>query len=250
MPRLLYVSCAVLLALTPAGRADEAADARAVVDKAIKAHGGADNLNKHKAAVFKIKGKFYGLGEGIDFTGDISYQEPDKIKSIIQVNVMGTDFKVTNIVNGDKGWVDDPQGKRDMTKEELTEAQEALNHNAIAQLGVLTSKEYALSLLGEVKVGDSDAIGVLVQRKDRRDVSLFFDKKTYLLLKSETRVKDLMGGGGELTQETLYSDYKKIDEMQAAHKSTIKRDGKLFVESEMSDFKAEDKLDDSVFAKP
>jgi hypothetical protein len=250
MQRFLFVPCALVLVLPAAGRGDDAADMKALLEKAIKAHGGADNLAKQKAVVVKIKGKFYGLGEAIDYSGEISQQGLDKIRTVTDVNVMGTDFKIVRVLNGDKGWIDDPQGKREMTKEEHTEAIEAQHASAVSRLWVLTGKEYTLSPLGGVKVGDHEAVGVLVKHKDCRDVSLFFDKKTNLLLKFETRVKDLMGGGGEMTQEALFDDYKKVGDLQVPHKLTLKRDGKLYLESETTDYQPQDKLDDSVFAKP
>ena len=81
-------------------------------------------------------------------------------------------------------------------------------------------------------------------------MSLFFDKKTGLLLKTETRSKDPMAGDNEYTAETLYDDYKKVDGFPVAHKVTVKRDGKLFFASENSDVRLAEKLDDSTFEKP
>jgi hypothetical protein len=253
MQRLLLVPCALILALPTAGRADDAADLKALVEKAIKAHGGADNLAKHKEVVIKMKGKFHGLpGAVIDYVSETSAQQPDKMRTVIEGDVMGTNFKVVQVVNGDKGWMDSTfEGAREMKKEEHIEAREAMHAQTVARLAVLADKAYTLSTLGETKVGDKEVVGVLVKHKDRRDVSLFFDKKSHLLLKSEMRVKDVQNGGDtELTQETFYEDFKKEGDVQVAHKLTIKRDGKLYVEGEVTDFNAQDKLDDSVFAKP
>lgn len=253
--RRLLIPCALVLALAALGRADDAADAKAVVEKAVKARGGADNLAKYKADVLKIKGAVHVSGLDIDFTGEISFQQPDKSRAVIEGTVMGTNFKSTRVVNGDKGWIDDLLGaarqQRDMSKEELAEERESQNANSIARLAVLTDKAYTLSTVGESKVGDKAAVAILVKRKGYRDVSLFFDKKTHLLLKSETRVKDPQGGGDtEFTQEAFYDDYKKVGDLQVAHKLTIKRDGKAFLESETTEFKPEEKLDDGLFAKP
>jgi len=253
--RRLLIPCALVLALAALGRADDAADAKAVVEKAIQARGGADNLAKYKADVLKVKGAVHVSGLDIDFTGEISFQQPDKSRTVIEGTVMGTNFKSTRVVNGDKGWIDDLLGaarqQRDMSKEELAEERESQNANSIIRLAVLTDKAYTLSTVGESKVGDKEAVGILVKRKGYRDVSLFFDKKTHLLLKSETRGKDPQGGGDtEFTQEAFYDDYKKVGDLQVAHKQTVKRDGKAYLESEATEFKPEEKLDDGLFAKP
>src|SRR5437763_162835 len=102
----------------------------------------------------------------------------------------------------------------------------------------------------DAKVEGKDGVALRVEHKDHRDVSLHFDKKDGLLLKTETRAKNPMAGDKEFTAETLYADYKKVDDVPVAHKVTVKRDGKLFVESESSDVKVAEKLDDSNFDKP
>ena len=68
MKRLQVTMAAVVLLFGGAmARADEQSDMLAVVEKAIKAQGGADELAKDQAGTVKMTGKFYGLGEGIPF---------------------------------------------------------------------------------------------------------------------------------------------------------------------------------------
>jgi outer membrane lipoprotein-sorting protein len=250
MHRLLILPCALLLAVPAINRADDAADMKALLEKAIKAHGGADNLTKYKAMVANAKGKFHGLGDPIEFTGEFSTQSPDKVRHEIGGKVMDFTFKRIEVVNGDKGWIVENDNKKDMTKDEMVEAREGMHAASVARLVTLSGKEYKLSPLGEAKVGDKETIGVRVERKDYRDISLYFDKKTGMLLKLETRVKDPMGGDKEYTQEVIYDDYKKVDGVEIAHKATIKRDNKPWVDSEIVECKLVEKLDDSVFAKP
>ena len=59
-----------------------------------------------------------------------------------------------------------------------------------------------------------------------------------------------MAGDKEFTAESFYGDYKKQDGLPIAHKLTVKRDGKLYLEGELSDVKVSEKLDDSTFEKP
>jgi hypothetical protein len=250
--RTIAGSCcvlAVLVSINPA-RAEEDAGVRAIVEKAIKAHGGADNLKKLKASVTRTKGKFYGLGEAVEYTGETSLQLPDRTRNLVEGKVNDNEFKFVQVVNGDKGWTKLNDDTNEMNKEALAEAKEQMNAARIAHLTVLTEKGYKLSSLGDVKVGDHPAVGIRVEHAGFRDVSLFFDKENGLLLKSETRGKDLMRGGEEYMAETLYSDYKKIEGLMAAQKITIKRDGKRFVEGEATEIKFSEKLDDGVFDKP
>jgi outer membrane lipoprotein-sorting protein len=253
MQRLMCAACAAFLALAGASpaRADEAADMKAVVEKAIKAHGGLETLSKYKAVTAKSKGVFHGLGQPIDYTSTLVYQEPDKVRVETEGEFMGVNFKRVEVVNGNKGWIQLMGNTDEMSKDVMAEVQERLHAQAVAHLVALTNKDYKLSTLGEAKVGDRAAVGVRVEYKGRRDVNLFFDKENGLLLKSETRVKDVESGGDkEATQETYYSDYKKVEGMQVPFKVKVNRDGKLLVEAETTEFKPAEKLDDGQFGKP
>lgn len=239
-----------LLTLLIPARADEDANLRAVIARAIKLDGGLDHLKKFKATVSKSKGKFHGLGDAIDYTGETSLQLPDRLRTEVHSKFGDQEFTFIQVVDGKKGWIKIGGKTDEMNEDMLAEAREQMNAANITHLACLSDKEYKLSPLGEVKVGDHPAIGIRVERKGYRDVSLFFDKEKGLLVKMETRGKDLMQGGQEYTSTTLYSDYKKVEGMMVAHTVTIKRDDKPYVDGETTEVKFSEKLDDSVFEKP
>jgi hypothetical protein len=185
MRKLLGVWCVAGLLAGGAVRADDAADAKAVLDKAIAAHGGADNLAKNKAVTMQIKGKLHGVAaDGVDFTGDIASQLPDRLRFAMDLTVMGTDLKITQVVKGDKGWLAVNGMVMELSKEQMAEAKEQMYVAGVTRLVALRDKAYKLSPLGEAKVEGKDAVGLRVEHKDHRDVSLYFDKKTGLLLKT------------------------------------------------------------------
>jgi hypothetical protein len=136
----------------------------------------------------------------------------------------------------------------DMDKDKLMEEKESSYGRWVANVMPLKDKAFTLAPLGETKVDKTDAIGIKVSHKGYRDINLFFDKKTHLLLKSETRVKD--DSGKEVTQEAYFSDYKDVEGIKHATKIVIKRDGAEFLEGETTDFKLVEKLDNSEFEKP
>jgi len=248
---LLAAACGLFLAAAPVVRADAEADARAVIDKAVKAHGGADNLAKFKAVVAKMKGKVEVNGMTIDYTMTATTHAPDKMKVDTEVEVMGQKLTFGQVVNGDKGWIKLADKAMDMDKDQVAEAREHLHAGWVATLAPLGDKSFKLSPMGESKVDGKDAVGVQVSYKDRRDVNLFFDKKSGLLVKTETRSKDLLGGNNqEFTDEKFFSNYKDFNGIQRAVKVLLKRDGKDFGDAEVTEYEGKDKLDDSVFAKP
>jgi hypothetical protein len=223
------------------GNKDEDAKMREIIARAIKAHGG-DNLEKYKGSITKTKGKLLDL----EYTIESTLQLPDRSRNVAESKL----GKFVQILNGDKGWVKLGDLSRECVKEELDEMRETLNAVQISRLTVLTDREYKLAPLGEEKIDDRPAIGVRVEHKGFRDISLFFDKESNLLLKMETRIKDPLRGGEEVAAETLYSDYKNVDGVMTAHKIIIKYDGKTYIEGEVTDVKYSEKLDDSIFDKP
>jgi hypothetical protein len=245
----------IAMAMLPSSRADDQATSTAVIERHLKAVGGEEKLAKIKAATWKDKGKFFGLGdEGIDYTAETSALGTTKRKMSIQGEVANEKFSVVIVVSGDKGWTKTEDEVEDMDKEELDEQKEQMfaDWTAFINPSALKTDAFKLSPLGEIKIEDRPMIGVKATAKGRRDMNLYFDKETGLLRKTEWQVKDTDGnvGGGEVQQEVLLSEYKDFDGVKVATKVSVKWAGKPYVESEQSDFQFHDKLDDAVFAKP
>jgi outer membrane lipoprotein-sorting protein len=259
MGKLLAKASALVLALAAPSllRADDDAAAKAIIDKAVKAHGGQDNLAKIKAATWTDKGKFYGLdadGPGIDFTAKTAIHGPTKRRMSVEGEVEGEKFSYLTVVNGDKGWTKSEDEVEEMEDEELTEQREQMfaDWTAFVNPSTLESDSFKLSPLREIQVEQRTLVGVRAKAKDRRALNLYFDKGTGLLTKTDWQVIDTEGvvGGGEVQQEVFLSDYKDVNGVKAATKTIVKWAGKRYVECESSEFQFTDKLDDSLFNKP
>jgi hypothetical protein len=252
MKRLICVSLVLGLVLSTGAplRADAAGDCKAIIAKAIKAMGGEEKLTKNKAATWKGKGTVHAMGQTFDFTGEWAIQAPKQLKTQIEVEANGMKITILQILNGDKGWAQMGGPVEEMKGEQLAETQEEMYSNWVTSLVPLKDDAFKLSPLGDSKEGDKEVVGVKVSHKDHRDVELYFDKKDGFLLKSKKRIKDIMGGGQEKDQEAVYSDYKDTDGVMRFRKLSIKRDGQDFVDVEITEYKAVEKLDDSIFAKP
>jgi outer membrane lipoprotein-sorting protein len=229
-------------------RADDKAAARAVLDKAIEAHGGEAELKKLQVASSKVKGVVHVMGMEVTFSGDAATQGPDRQRMDIEAEAGGQKFRIVHVFNQDKGWLKINDDVKEMDKDKAAESLNAAHCNWVATLIPLKEKDYTLEMVGEDKVDNRPAIVIRATRKDRRDINLFFDKDSHLLLKTERRAKE-DNNDQEVTEETIYSNHEDKAARQPK-KIAVKHDGKLFVEMEISDFKAEDKLDDSLFGKP
>ncbi len=245
---LLAVGVGVWLGLGLSGKAQED-ESRAVIEKAIEAHGGAKVLAGIKAMQMKGKGKAYQPME-FTFTIDVSAVPPSKYKVEVDVEINNMNIKVIKVFNGDKGWLNVLGKTTDLGEVELKEFKEMAHVEKVTSLIALREKAYKLSPLGESKVEGRDAVGVQVTTKDRRDVNLFFDKKSHLLVKAEYRALD-EATKQEVTQEKILLDYKKgASGLRSPTKMIINNDGKKFLEAEITEVTTPDSIDDSNFAKP
>jgi hypothetical protein len=233
-----------------AAAAPDADQAKALVEKGIKAQGGADKLAKLKAGRLKAKGKgdFPMIGEQ-EFTIEDTWQGPEHYKTVIEMNVGGQAVKITQTLNGKEGWMAVNEMVMDTPAKELEEFKEQAYAENLDRLAFLKEEGYKLEVLKEIKVDDKPAVGVSVAAKRHRDVKLYFDKDSGLLVKREHEVLD--ESGNKVNQEVFFSDYKDKDGLKNAHKLVVHRSGKKFLEAEATDIEFFDKkLDDDFFAKP
>ena len=248
--RFLSVALVSLLAVGGV-RSDEDKDLRAVIAKAIKAKGPEQNEIKYKGMSMKGTGTFYGLGEGIPFTGDWVFQGRTKYRWSLEIKVADQMLTITHVLDGDKGWQKINDDVMPLADAELAEEKADLYAKWVTSLTPLKDKAFKLAALGEIKVGGRAATGVRVSHDDRRDINLFFDNTNNLLVKTEFQVKDVKGGGDkDMSQESFYTDFKEFKGTKYPTKVTIKREDKQFVEVEMTDIRPLETVDDALFARP
>jgi len=252
-PLLSVAALLGLLALgaTSAARAADD-DARAIVVKAIKAHGGEEALTKFKAGRAKTKGKIdiAGVGE-VEFTQDVVSMLPDKLKDTMEMQIAGMTITVVTLVNGDKISIE-AAGKEVPINDAIKKAlKDALHMSKVARLVPLVKdKNIELSLLGEADVEGKKTRGVLVKAKGEKEISLYFDKETGMMTKVEHRTIQ-PGAEKEITEERIVLEYNKPEKGSIAtpKKVLVKHDGKKFLEAEVTEAKALEKIDDSEFKK-
>jgi hypothetical protein len=228
--------------------ADDQAAVKGIIDKAIKATGGEENLAKYKAATWKGKGKINFAGTEIEFIIEAAVQPPKQSRGRSEGDFSGTKFERTQVVNGDKGWVSLMGNTDEMPEDQLAAAKEDLYAGWVAMLVPLQDAAFKLAPLGETQIGDRTAVGVKVSHKDHKDINLYFDKQKGWLIKVQRRALDMMGQ--EVNQETFFSDYKESKGVQHARKQKTTRDGSGFLEIEITDYQPVEKLDENTFAKP
>jgi hypothetical protein len=249
MERYLGAMLAAVLILAPASpaRADDATNA--VLDKAIKALGGAEKLGKLETITWKSKGKITINDDDNDISIQATAQGLDHFRSEFQGEFGGNTIKGVSVINGDKAWRKFGDNSMEMDADALANEKRNLYLNLTPVLILpLKGKGFKVEMAGEEKVGDKPAVILKVTGPDGKDFKLFFDKESGLPVKLTATVVGF--NGEEYVQDTTYSDYKDFAGIKKATKVESKRDGQKFISSEITEFKAVDKPDPKTFAEP
>jgi hypothetical protein len=246
----------LVVALSAAGLAAADDKAEATVKKGIEAHGGADALNKYKAGRFKMKGDMSLLGMDLEFTGDLAYSLPDRYRMEMTTEIMGMKMVIRQVVKGETikstvnvGGMDVPTGGGDAEKEELKLA--AAMQDAEQLTPLLDAKKFTIKAADDEDVdGKKAAVVVVTPKAIDKEVKLYFDKKSGLLVKTAHKGIGPGDGGApvEVLEEMYHSDYKKVKGVQVPTKLVVNHDGKKFMTVNMSDYELLEKLDDKEFA--
>jgi hypothetical protein len=233
---------------SPVQGADDKA-AQAVVDKAIKALGGAEKLGAVKAFTWKAKGKISFGGNDNEFNSTATVQGLDHFRSEFEGEFGGNKFKGVTVLSGDKGWRKFGDMGMELDKDGLANEKRSVYLQVIAvTLVPLKGKDFKVEAAGTEKVGDNPATVLKVTGPDGKDFKLYFDQKSGLPVRQVAKVIGFMGQ--EFTQETTFAGYKDFDGIKKATKVESKRDGEKFIEQDITEFKVVEKLDPTTFTEP
>lgn len=257
----LLLAGGLLAGFVQLARADDDDQARAIVEKAIRAHGGAENLAKLQTCRITSKGTVdmmvllgnknqFGLTTW-DFDAIGLYQLPGKYKQTWDLSVFGQKAgSPTIVLNGDDGWTRNNGKTTSLSDEQLKEAKAgAREQHATTLVPLLEDKSYKLSVVEETKVKGKDAVGIRVKVEGLQPILLFFDKNTGLLLKSERRAY-LANARQEVRQERYYANYKDVAGVRYPHRWVTCFDGTEAVAGTVTELKPLKKIPDDEFEEP
>jgi acetyl esterase/lipase len=249
MKRRVLLPCIVILSVFFISLTCHAAeDARTILGKAIKAHGGEAKLAKLKTMSSKAKGTV-NFGAELAFTLQTNWQWPDRLKNVVTLTIVRPTVCVETIAGNDSWFSRD--GKLEPI--DAVKRDELRTQAHVRRLMLLTpllqDSLYDLSVVDEIRINDRPAVGVCIACAGERDVTLYFDADTSLLTKIEWRVLDKTGRK-EIEQEDIYSDYQEIDGVLTATKLLRRSDGKKTLELHFTEVHYPERLDDAEFADP
>lgn len=224
---------------------------RAIVEKAIQAQGGEANVAKLRIMRIKAEGTA-DLVPGqpaVPFTIEDTWQMPDRYKTSFTLQIADKKLAQTQVIDGDKGWIQMNGQTQDLPKEAVAEMKEQKYAEDLDRLAFLKESAIELSAIDEIKVDGKPAAGVLVKSKGHRDVKLYFDQTSGLLVKRQHPLLD-PASGKQVVQEVIFSDYQPKDGLKHYTKIMAFRDGKKVFDAKVTQIEFFKKLDEKAFAKP
>jgi hypothetical protein len=229
-------------------RADEK-EARAVIDKAIKAAGGEEKLTRARVLTWTVKGTVTINGNDGALTGKTTVEGLDHYRAEFEADINGNPIKGVVVLNADKGWRKTGDETTELDADILAnEKRSAYLQLSTMLLVPLKGKGFKIESAADEKVGDKPASVVKVTGPDGKDFTLYFDKESGLPAKL---VAKMIGRDGEeFTQESKYSDYKVFDGIKKATKVENKRNGEPFIVGEVIEFKVLEKVEPDTFTEP
>ncbi len=239
----------VVLLIGGAGAAPAQDAAHTLIERAIKAHGGAEALTRNRAEKVKFKGNLVLRGHAVPFVDETTVQLPAQCRHVIEINDGTNKTTIIQIIDGNKLYVTVNGESKKIDAAALSEMRSGMElQRAQRLLPLLEDKSYQLAVLDEIKVNDRPAAGVRVTGRGRKELRLYFDKEVGLLVRAEFPLDD--GKGKQVRQHYFFGDFKDIGGYKRFTKVKAYRDGKQVMEAELIDAKAFDKIDETEFAKP
>jgi hypothetical protein len=244
---MLLLLLSLTLAATTADASSDAQTPRQIIERAIEAQGGKDQVAKLiKPWRAKVKGKT-GL---LEINGEILQQSitQGRVSKTVGVGALATE--AVAVSNGNKSWRRIAGFTSDVTGKELAEMEDGEYRSRRVRflLPLLQEPAIELSRVPDAVVSEKPARGIRVKSKGHRDIDLYFDKGTGLLVKSESSITP--PGKPAIVLEQISSNYRDFGGVKMATKFTKYENHTLTSVEEIVDLTFVDRIDEQEFEKP
>ncbi len=229
--------------------------ARKTIGKALKATGVEGKAipkalrvkNKFTVEVFDGKAEPQEVKVAQTFT----IRFPLQFKEVNELTAMGETMTSTTIFDGKNGWTKFNGRVDDADAEALKGFKDTANvvEATFFLTPLLDKQKYKLKAIGMALVEGRRTAEILVSIEGFRDMKLYFDYRTNLLVKMESKVRDSKTGM-ECDESRMYRSYEKINGRMVPMTVSILRNGELAVEIQTVDYTELNDVDPKEFARP
>jgi len=225
------------------------AEAVAVIDKAVKALGGVEKLDAAGVVTWKTKGKVTLEENENKFSTKITAQGLDHFRQEFEGEFAGNSIKGVTVLDGDKGWRKFGDDATKLEDDGLANERRMVYLQLVPQEpSLMKRKDFRIESTEDERVDGKPATMIKATGPDGKEFQVYFDKSSGLPVKLTASVTDLQGH--EFKQEETYSNYRDFDGIKRATRVENKRNGKKFLDYEITDYKRVEKVDSKAFAEP
>lgn len=214
-------------------------DAKTIIEKVIDAQGGRKLLGSINDSTATADMELPEMG--MSGMGTMYSKEPNMVR--LDLEIMG--MVITQACDGETAWANNPQsGVPEVLPENVAKV---FRNGAFGNAAFLAPGKYGISyeFKGKETVDGKDYLLLERTYPDKYTITYYIDPKSYLIHKSKQKSFNEMQT--EIVEETIFSDYKKIQGIMTAHSLTIIREGGTFAVLTITDVKFNTGLEDSLF---
>jgi zinc protease len=195
-------------ALTPGAQAM----AKAVIERGLKAHGGAAKIKALKDVMTRATISITTPNGSVE--GDLltAVKLPDKTR--IEMSMLGQ--RGVQVLNGEKGWTTSGGQVQDLSAEQAQAMKAGLKVQVLPLLARLAGGAVTVGWTG-ADVVSGDSVDVIYVLDADASAKASFSRKTGLLVRLEQE-EPAMFGQGKVPMARLYTDYRAVDGFQVPFK--------------------------------
>ena len=236
-----------ILAATGFGAFAADPDPKAVIERAVKAHGGLEALKKYPGGEYKVEGDAVIVGEKAKLASTISYALPDKFRMTVETTILEKKSLLVVVVNGDKVKAMTNSKTEDLKDNVKAEFRQLASVQEVSLLyPLLDADKYTLKAEKNERIDAKEVEVVLVTRKGMKDIKMYFEKETGRLVRFVHKMPSPLGG--EVDHEVTQSEFKEFSGVLYPTVQKIKQQGKDYMTLKFTDVKLIDKPDLKAYA--
>jgi hypothetical protein len=227
-----HAALVVLALLCPALTIAQQSMPQQILERAIAAHGGVDRLSRSRCEQLRFRGNLHVGGKPIAFSNDVVVQLPGRYRSSIRLQQGDRDHTIVHSLDGDKATILADGQPLPLSPVHHMQLQQTLQlEQAMRLVPLLNDPAVTLQALPIRRYNDHVFVGLRVSRRGQRDLALYFDQTTGLLVKTEQRLDG--PNGKEIVQEAYYANHRDFDGQRRAGQIVVFRDGQKVMEAEL-----------------
>ncbi len=220
-----------------------------IVERAVQARGGIDNLRKAGCVKVALKGQMTDPAMGqMDMEAIIYSQAPDQMRQEVKIRLTRASVSQTFGISGTRVWQTVNGLKITVTPMIADNLKREAFCQRVEDLLALWDDTYEVALGEPARVDGKELPALHVSSPEGLKVLVMFDPESGCLVRR--KYETLNSKGQTVTRELVYSDFKERDGCKVPFHTVGYEQGSVISEGDVLEWKVLQRLPDSHFAEP